>query len=242
MKIQSTKNSLSLLLLNRPTAALALLLLVGASACGGVSYREVPGSSTTPSSSSSGDTSGSGSDSGYTDTSFDDDTTISEEEEDGSYTITSSFKIAGPKASSGSSYTRSGISTDNVLRVTVTGGQPTTIASGSYTAQYSCMRVTVTVGSDTQEAFVTNTGSDGTGSCAGAKSSETLDFSGSLTPGHGSVSVKVSEAQYDNCSNQWPWYNIAMSGCALHDVYTYGTSASHYVQGRLSVEVNSPAL
>ena len=231
----------------RLLAVISVMSAMG-SACGGVAYREVPGSETTPSSSSGGSTD-SGSDP-YTDTSGDETSSDSEN----TYSISTSFKIAGPGASSGSSYTRSGISTDSLLKVTVSGGQPTTIAAGGMTAQYSCMRVTVTVGSDTQEAFVTNTGSAGTGTCQGAVASQTLDFSHTLTPGHGTVSVKVSEAQYDNCSNQYSelcsWgnmycyypysFNIAASGCALHNVYSVNGAASHYVQGKLTIQVNTP--
>jgi len=231
--------------LSSRAALLMVLSVVSAqalSACGGVSYREVPGSGTSPSSSSN---SGS-SDQTYTDdegntyhdTSSDDYSSESSASE--TYQITSTFKLAGPDASSGSTYTRTGISTDNLLKITVTGGQPTQIASGgNYVAGYTCIRVSVTVNGDTQDAFVTNTGHDGWGYCYGAKSSVTLDFSGSLSPGHGTVSVRVSDAQYDNCRL---YGNFMSGGCPISSVYTVNGSPSHYIQGRMQIQVNSPAL
>lgn len=138
-------------------------------------------------------------------------------------------------------YSTSGISTDNIFKVTVTSASPTTLPCTGYTANYSCVQYTITVGSRSQTATVSY-GTPPQGSpCAliNAASSVTLDFSDQATTGHGALSVKVSQIQSDNCrANQWAYamYGTAAVqayGCAMTPVYD-----NQIVSGTLGVITN----
>ncbi len=115
-----------------------------------------------------------------------------------------------------------GILTDSVLRVQFNPGVPQFgyradgVTLSGYTIGLNCYRVNVTVLGKTLTAFVSTTGSAGVGYCAGAATSHTLDFSDRLTPGHGPVEVRVSNAQYDNCRG---YGNPYQGGCILQPVY-----------------------
>ncbi len=152
---------------------------------------------------------------------------------DASYpSISEDFEIEGGNGS----FTKSGIYTDSVLKVTVTAGQPTTVPGTGYTAMFSCLKYKVTVGTKSYTVFVSNTGSAGWGNCYGAVTSKTLDFSDQLYAGHPRMSVKVSNPMYDNCRL---YGNIYGTGCPLTSVYNQtSTHRGHIVTGNLEIHTD----
>jgi hypothetical protein len=139
------------------------------------------------------------------------------------------------------SYSTSGISTDNIFKVTLTSGAPTSIPCTGYTANYSCVQYTVTVGARSQTATVSY-GTPPQGSpCANlnATNSVTLDFSDQATVGHGPLAVKVSQPQSDNCHANpyaYAWYGayaVQYTGCQMAPVYD-----NQIVSGTLSIVTN----
>lgn len=138
------------------------------------------------------------------------------------------FSNQGPQGK----FTATQIDTDNLLQVTVTLGQPTTIPGTGYTAEYSCAQFMVTVLGQSQTVFLSNTGSPGYGYCNGAQTSQMVDFSSRLTTGHGPVSVTVTNVSYDNCRLYGDVYGY---GCPMTAVYS-----THILTGALSIVVNTP--
>ena len=71
-----------------------------------------------------------------------------------------------------------------------------TVQNGSesnLTAPYTCEQLTVSVGNHSRTVIVSNMPGFGTGSCATAPQSKTVDFSGDLSPGHGPVTTTGHE-------------------------------------------------
>jgi hypothetical protein len=123
-----------------------------------------------------------------------------------------------------------GISTDNIFKVTVSSGSYTTIPCTGYSAVYSCLQYTVTVGSRSETVKVSY-GTPQIGSpCDGIPSSATLDFSDQVGPGHGAMTVSVSQVQSDNCRQAG--YSQS-SGCAMTPLY-----ANYIGTGSLAVVTN----
>lgn len=140
---------------------------------------------------------------------------------------TFNFSNQGPTGT----YTANNIDTDNLLQVSVTLGQPTTIPGTGYTAEYSCAQFLVTVLGQSQTVFLSNTGSPGYGYCNGAQVSQMVDFSSRLTSGHGPVTVTIENVSYDNCRLYGDVYGV---GCPMTSVYS-----THILTGALSIVVNT---
>lgn len=136
-----------------------------------------------------------------------------------------------PAGVSVGSYTTAGISTDNIFKITVSSGSYTTIPCTGYTAVYSCLQYTITVGARSETVKV-SFGNPQSGPCAGIPSSKTLDFSDQAGPGHGPLTVRVSQPQSDNCrTSGYP----NSGGCAMSPLY------SNYIgAGTLAVTTNNP--
>jgi hypothetical protein len=142
---------------------------------------------------------------------------------------TSDFKIYGAKAigtaGGPSSVTLSNIQADSILKVAVVASSPGISSGNGYQAQFDCVKFSVKVGNSTQTAFLTTTNRDGTGVCQGARAKVTLDFSSQLTPGHGPMSIEVSDPYFDNCYNNNSFPNG--TGFAFYN-QGYATGYSYY--------------
>lgn len=151
-----------------------------------------------------------------------------------------SFDVTGSSGGTGSSptFTAPNISTDNRLIVALDASSPGSISSNGQNVVFNCVKYDVTVrpsgstsGGQTQTEFVSTTGKDGTGPCAGATAKTSKDFSSLLTPGHGQMDVIVKVTYYDSCrQSQLPQYMSCTAwgctpagnlyaGCALNQVY-----------------------
>lgn len=166
--------------------------------------------------------------------------------------ITESFTVSGASGTT-PSYTTT-VDTDNVLRVKVTAeaaGQVTDPTYG-FSGTYSCVSYKVTVLGSTQTTKLLAVGSNtdllAGYNCPGAAGSQILDFSSRLTPGHGTITIKVEASTYDfycrGCESS-PWlYNAYPYGpyscslyCPSRPVYK-----THSVTGTLSIQVNGTHL
>lgn len=166
--------------------------------------------------------------------------------------ITESFTVSGVNGTS-PSYTTT-VDTDNVLRIKVTAeaaGQVTDPTYG-FSGTYSCVSYKVTVLGSTQTTKLLAVGSNtdllAGYNCPGAAGSQILDFSSRLTPGHGTITVKVEASSYDfycrGCESS-PWlYNAYPYGpyscslyCPSRPVYK-----THTVTGTLSIQINGTHL
>jgi hypothetical protein len=209
------------------TAVLPMLFL---SACGGQTYRDAVANQSSASTFSQSSSSGSNNSSNNNGTN----------DNNGSSTnnlppIDYDFQNQG---STGNTVI-SGIATDDLLKVDVSLGQPTTIPGTGYTAMYSCARIKVTVSGQSQTVFLTNLGVDITSAngfssqnpCFGAVSSASLDFSSRCTLGHGPMSITVTNVSYDNCRL---YGNVYGYWCPLTSVYS-----THILTGHVSIHTNS---
>jgi len=153
------------------------------------------------------------------------------------------FQIKG----GATTYTSPAFNTDSILKVTISSGSPGQVGTSGYTANYSCLQFNVTVGSNSQQVTLSY-GNPPAGPCAGLPSSQTLDFSGQLTSGHGPLNVVITQAMYDNCSKAasggygingsmityfYPGWGIYYGGCTMTSVYS-----THTVTGSLKVSTN----
>jgi len=148
---------------------------------------------------------------------------------------------ATPEGVQVGTYTTAQISTDNILKVKLTSGAPTTLPCTGYTANYSCLQYTVTVGTRSQTTMVSY-GTPPTGSpcdLAKATNSVTLDFGDQVTAGHGPMAVSVSQPQSDNChANPYAFQLFGSSavqyvGCAMAPIY-----ANQIASGTLAILTN----
>jgi hypothetical protein len=209
-----------------------ILMASSLSACGGQAYRENGGTPTNTTGNIPGSSSGpttpttTGSDPTVVGTV---DNTIPMQSEEftlaGTTTPPNGSTRPGPMT-----HTISGIITDNRLRVVVSGGPAQPFSGGGFTVGLNCLQVRVTVNGSSQTAFVTNTGSPGYGYCNGAVASQTLNFDGQATPGHGAMSVTIDNPMYDNCRL---YGNIYSGGCPITAVYW-----SHQVDVKVGVQTN----
>ena len=159
---------------------------------------------------------------------------------DGAPPITYTFSLAGPTDSK----TLPTFQTDSLLKVRVKPGPAGTInvPNSAFSANYFCINYVVSaLGYDVRSKTVQiNGGWD----CPQAETSDTIDFSSRLTPGHGPITLKVSAARYDFkyvACTQFPYlFNAQMFGCGLYyptvPIYT-----THVVTGDLEVFVNGTA-
>lgn len=171
---------------------------------------------------------------------------------------TYSFKVNGPNGAI-KSQVFPATSTDNILKVTVITNSYGSVEGSNQSVGYNCVQYNVTVrpqgatsGGSTKQAFVSLTGQPGTGKCQGALAQPVLDFSSTLTTGHGAMEVSIAATNSDNCrkyhwNNYYGWiygaptdyetyygqvsnpvvYGIGYAGCSLDVIYdTYNVVGS----------------
>ena len=128
-------------------------------------------------------------------------------------------------------YTTSGISTDNIFKIKVSSDSYKLIPCTGVTAVYSCLEYTITVGARSQTVLLSY-GNPQSGPCAGIPSSQTLDFSDQAGPGHGPLTVRVSQPQSDNCRTfGYPGEDL----CGMAPLYS-----NYIAAGNLAITTNSP--
>ncbi len=175
--------------------------------------------------------------------------TVTSSPTSGTSTLTYPFTLGGT-GSTTQTYTSPSITTDTRLRVKVIGGPATNIqietpgryngAYSNYSASYSCITYKVTVAGQSTTTSMIRVGENGTGLCANNPGEQVLDFSNRLQPGHGPVSITVSEPKYDYYCKLWlsGWiYGSYSNYCPLFTVYK-----NHRVTGSLEVEINGSSL
>jgi hypothetical protein len=152
--------------------------------------------------------------------------------------IQMSFSLNGTN-SGNETYTSQPITTDNLLKVRLTAlPAGTNIGSATnFTANYGCVGFTVTALGMAVDSQPLSSGGSMTGMCNNG-SSQVIDFSGRLSPGHGTITLTVSKARYDWYCMLYMYYPWLMGGnatmyCPLHPVYQY-----HTVEGELQVQTN----
>jgi|GEM_PF-1712989 len=166
--------------------------------------------------------------------------------------ITESFTVSGSSGTS-PSYTTT-VNTDNLLKIKVTAGGAGQITDPNYgfSGTYGCVSYKVTVLGSTQTTKLLAVGSQSDMlsaiNCPGASTSQVLDFSGRLTSGHGSITVKVEAAAYDfycrGCET-YPWlYNAYPYGAYSCSLYCPSRPVyqTHTVTGNLDIQVNGTSL
>lgn len=138
------------------------------------------------------------------------------------YTFTGS--VTGPSGT----WTSGDVNTDNLLRVTIRpqAGQP--VAGTGFTANYQCVSFRIgisAVGSGSTTGLMKVNG--GSRYCPDGPEEKTVDLSSLLTPGHGAIRIKVSNATYD-WKAQWcdyEYYRMITSG----GYYYFGVWYPYYV-------------
>jgi hypothetical protein len=117
------------------------------------------------------------------------------------------------------------------LKVGITAIAPGSTTTGGYQIGFDCIYYQVTVGSQTQMALVSATGTNQYyGSCAGAKAMPVLDFSNQATAGTSSLSVKITPSTYDNC-HQYGYYGVG--GCPMNTIYS-----TNIISGNINIYTN----
>lgn len=143
------------------------------------------------------------------------------------------------------------VQTDNLLKVKVSPGAagglnlpPINGVSYGYVANYGCISYDVKV---LDQTITTQTLSVNGGSfaCPNAPTSQVLDFSSRLTPGHGPIKVEVSNARYDfYCQScyTFPWFfNAYQYGCNMYCPLR-PLFKNHTAAGTLKIQVNGTYL
>jgi hypothetical protein len=164
--------------------------------------------------------------------------------------ITESFTVTGASGITPSFTTT--VDTDDVLRIKITAGTADKVSMPGYNfqAQYDCVKYTIEVMGHTVTTNVLAVDNGNGGGypapwgCYGASSSQVIDFSSRLSPGHGPVTVTV-KAEGTNfyckwCQSQTPYYywaNQCAYACPLYNVYK-----THTVKGDLAIQVNGTSL
>lgn len=155
------------------------------------------------------------------------------------------FSVTGPGGTD-PTYTAQ-VNTDNILRIDIAAGPGGELSLGSgqysnYTANYGCVSYKLTVMGQTVVTQILST-SNGQYNydyiCPGAPNTQTIDFSGRLTPGHNAVMLEVQANGYDYycqlCNS--PYYFYLFNGCGNY-CPLYGVYRNHTVTGTLTVHVN----
>ena len=138
------------------------------------------------------------------------------------------------------------ISTDNLLKIKITPGAAggLNVPGSGYVANYGCISYDVKV-LDQMITTSTLAVNGGSSACPGAPTSQILDFTSRLTPGHGALQVQVSNPRYDfycvSCYT-FPWFfNAYQYGCnmycPLRPLYKNHTAA-----GSIKVQVDGTYL
>jgi hypothetical protein len=210
----------------------AIALLTG---CGGTPYQ-----SSTTTTTSTGSTSTTTSTGTSTTTSSDGSTTTTDTAPD----ISTSFSLNGPGGTT-TSYSTT-VNTDNTLNVEIIAGgagQMSLSGYSNYEATYGCISYEVSALGTTQQTgtLAVSSNYDVSFNCYGAPTSTVLDFSSSLSPGHGDITVTVTPVGYDfycqYCEDYPSLFGYACSGyCPLHSIYK-----SHTVTGTMVIQVDGTA-
>ena len=215
------------------TALSIALLALSLSACGGTAYTEVPVGST-GNNSSSGDTS-------LTDT---DTSTLDggEAEATGSLAPLSWDVILTGSSGTNPTDTYGGnVSTESILKVTLTLNPQMAVQGTGYTAAVGCVRLRVKALGYTKTVVVKTEspssvyafGAVESSVCKNASANPELDFSSYLnSSGNSNITFEVSNAEYDNC-RLYGGYGIYYSGCPLTSVYR-----THEVSVNLQIHTN----
>ncbi len=165
---------------------------------------------------------------------------------DSAYTF--SFSVTGANGTA-PTYTTGAINTDNILVVRINAGPAGQLSVpgfySNFTANYNCVSYNVTVGGRTVTTQTlapqgSNSSYTASNQCPGAPSSQVINFSDRLSPGHGNMFVQVSNARYDFYCELY--FQGMLSGqynmyCPLRTVYQ-----THTVTGSLDIQVNGTSL
>jgi hypothetical protein len=210
----------------------AIALLTG---CGGTPYQDTSTSTTTSAGSTTSTT---------TSTTTSSSSDGSDSTTDTAPDISSTFSLNGPGGTT-TSYSTT-VNTDNTLKVEIIAGgagQMSLSGYSNYEATYGCISYEVTALGTTQQTgtLAVSTNYDVSFNCYGSPTSTVLDFSSSLSPGHGDISVTVQPVGYDfycqYCEDYPSLFGYACSGyCPLHSIYK-----SHTVTGTMVIEVDGTA-
>jgi len=128
------------------------------------------------------------------------------------------------------------IATDSILRIRIIAGaaQPIKHPSFNFTAEYGCVRYNLTVNGRTVQTRILAVPNTDNSNCAGATSSQSLDFSDRLG-GPDAPVITVSHAAYDFYCKLY--YQGFISGfelyCPVRPAYR-----THFLSGTLSIQVN----
>jgi hypothetical protein len=217
-----------------PHTLISLSLVALINACGGQPFQEPQSPPSSPPNTSGGSSGNGGGNSGSP----------------SQFTpaITFSFSVTG---SGGAlpAYTTPVINTDNILKIKITPGLSDRISIPTYsnfTANYECVTYTVTaLGKSVTTEVLCPSQPD-------KPSSQIIDFSDRLGPGHGPVTVTVDRVRYDfycllwtqcqlepfNPTCYYSFYPAAYSFyCPLRTTYR-----NHTVTGNLAIQVNGSSL
>jgi hypothetical protein len=149
------------------------------------------------------------------------------------------FSLNGTN-SGNETYTSAPFTTDNLLKVRLTA-LPAGVNTGggtNFSAMYNCAGFTVSIPGQSQDSQPLAVNGGVIGMCQSG-SQQVFDFSSRLSPGHGPVSITVSNPKYDWYCMLFTYYPWLMGGtatmyCPLHPVYQY-----HTVQGMIEVLTNN---
>lgn len=145
------------------------------------------------------------------------------------------FKITGSGTAAATNGAALKVQTDTTIKVRIQAGDGLPMQPGGYSIGFNCELFRVTVGTVTKTAFVKKQSYQSVQNdpCVGASTTWASDFSNTLAPGHGDVSIKINGAMYDNCRLQGG-YGPYYGGCGpLTTVYS-----THPVDGKLDVFTN----
>jgi hypothetical protein len=164
--------------------------------------------------------------------------------------ITTSFSVTGPEGTTPSFSTT--VDTDDILRIKITSDSAGKVSLPGYGfyAEYDCVKYTIQVMGDTITTNVLSVNNGNQGGypapwgCYGAPTSQVVDVSARLSPGHGPVKITVKAEGYDFycklCESQTPynyWPNSCATYCPMRGVYK-----THTVKGKLDIQVNGTSL
>lgn len=164
-------------------------------------------------------------------------------------TLNDSFTLSGGSVANETTFVMNNVVTDSTLQVKITPGAAAAVSvpGYGYTADYGCLQVSYTVSDTTGIVDFTTTTqvmavNGGSGACQNAETSDTQDLSNRLTPGHGTISITVSNPKYDFYCQLCYWnpylFNAQYYGCnaycPVRPLYK-----THTATGTLSVATDS---
>ncbi|MCM2323646.1 MAG: hypothetical protein NDJ90_10340 [Oligoflexia bacterium] len=151
-----------------------------------------------------------------------------------------SFSVTGSKGTK-PAYSVT-VNTDNLLKVKITAEAAAPQTMSGFTANYGCVTYIVTALGEPVYTETLTTGAANNFNCRNAPTSQVIDFSDRLQPGHGAVSIEVRASQYDfywnTCvANPWAYPYGCQMYYPLYNVYQ-----NHQVRGKLAIQVNGTTL